>query len=645
MSAIAGIVHFHKEPVSADECIALMGALRKFPADDVQAWHGEQAFLGCHGQWITPESIGERNPYYDSERRLAIASDAILDNREELFEALGVERDRRPTTTDAQLILLAYAKWGEEAPKRLVGDFAFLIWDERERKLFGARDFSGARTLYYCGDGRRFAFCTVMQPLLSLPVMERERALDEQWLADFLAIPFTVDTVDVHSTVYRSIRQVPPSHSVTVSESGVSFRRYCLLEPKSTLRLKSNAEYEEAMRDVFDKAVRARLRTHLQVGAQLSGGLDSGSVVSFAAKALQEERKKLYTFSYVPIDRFTDWTHRSRVADETPNIRETIDYVGNIEGHFMSFKDKSSYTEIDDWLDAMEAPYKFYENSYWLKGIYEEAGRRGIGVLLTGQRGNWTISWGYALDYQASLLQRLRWSRLHREMKMYVRQMGSSRRRIVPIVSKKAFLPITNLWTPGNEDYHPKLINPGFASRTKVLDRISNERINITGKQESVYAVRRNQFRQLFYWNLNGMIGTKLSLRHRVWDRDPTNDLNVIRFCLSVPEEQFVQDGLGRSLIRRATERHLPDRIRLNQRVRGIQGADGIERMASDWKTFVGEAESMLRDPTLSEYLNMEVLEGALSRIREPKPELVFEMDFRMIMRSLIFGRFMKAHS
>jgi asparagine synthase (glutamine-hydrolysing) len=643
MGAIAGLVHFHREPVSTEESGALMQALRKFPADDAQTWRDEDVFLGCHAQWIAPESIGERNPFYDADRRLAIAADAMLDNRDELFETLGVAQRRRKSTTDPQLILLAYERWGEETPKRLVGDFAFMIWDARERMLFGARDFSGSRTLYYANDGDRFAFCTVIQPLFALSFAPR--GLNERWLADFLAIPYTIDSVDSSSTAFRHIRQIPPSHAVTVRASGISFDRYCTLTPERPLRLKSNGEYEEALRDVFGRAVKARLRTHREVGAQLSGGLDSGSVVSFAAEALRPAGKTLCTFSYVPVDEFADWTPRSRVADETPDIEALVGHVGNIESHYLKFEDQSPYTVIDDWIETMEAPYKFYENSYWLKGIYEEAARRDVGVLLTGQRGNWTVSWGYALDYQASLLRRLRWSRLLREMRLYAANAGASRKRMMKVVSKKALGSLVDLWTPPNDEYRPRLISPGFAERTGAFERIAAERINITGKTESVYDVRRNQFERLFYWNLNGSIGTKLSLRHRLWERDPTNDLRVVRFCLSVPEDQYVQDGVGRSLLRRAMERRLPDRIRLNQRVRGIQGADGIQRMAPAWKAFLGEAEGALRDPALAEYVNVGELRNALDRIREPRPELVYESNFRLVMRGLIFGRFLKAYS
>ena len=227
MSAIAGIVHYHKEQIKTEETHSVMSALQKFPADDIRVWQNDHVFFGCHAQWITPESIGEPLPFYDSERQCTITADAIIDNREELFERLQVDRSKRKTMPDSQLILLAYYKWGEESPKYLVGDFAFMIWDEREKKLFGARDFSGSRTLYYYRDHQRIAFCTVMMPLFTLPYIKKE--LNEEWLAEFLAIVGMIDVVDASSSVYKNIQQVPPSHSICVGRDKITLRQYCQL--------------------------------------------------------------------------------------------------------------------------------------------------------------------------------------------------------------------------------------------------------------------------------------------------------------------------------------------------------------------------------------------------------------------------------
>ncbi|MFB6650020.1 lasso peptide isopeptide bond-forming cyclase, partial [Bacillus toyonensis] len=399
MSAITGILHFNDEPISIEHITRVMNDLQKYPADDVQIWHKNNVFLGCHAQWITPESIGEQLPFYDYERKLSITADAIIDNRDELFGRLQVDYADRKKMTDSELILLSYQRWGEETPKYLVGDFAFMIWDERKQKLFGARDFSGSRTLYYYKNQQRFAFCTTIQPLLTLPYVQKQ--LNEQWLAEYLAICGMVDVVDATMTPYKNIEQVPPSHSISIVEDKIMLTRYCTLTSREKLKLKSNEEYVEAFRDIFQDAVTARLRTYRHVGAQLSGGLDSGSVVSFAAKVLRAKNKRLYTYSYVPPNDFIDFTPKYRMANERPFIQSTVEHIEGITDHYVDFQERNPLLEINDFLEMMEMPYKFFENSIWIKGIFEKAYEEGIGVLLTGGRGNLSISWGPAIEYYA----------------------------------------------------------------------------------------------------------------------------------------------------------------------------------------------------------------------------------------------------
>ncbi|EJV69990.1 asparagine synthetase B [Bacillus mycoides] len=642
MSAITGIIHFTNEPVSIEHGTRLMSDLQKYPADDIQIWHKENAFLGCHAQWITPESVGEQLPFYNYEKQLAITADAIIDNRNELFEKLQVDYADRKNMTDSELILLSYEKWGEAAPKYLVGDFAFMIWDEKNQTLFGARDFSGSRTLYFYRGEEKFAFCTIINPLFTLPYVEKK--LNEQWIAEFLAIPVNFESVDPQQTVYKYIEQVPPSHTISVKNGKVNFSRYYTPTAGKMLNLKSNEEYEEAFRDVYQSAVKARLRTHHNVGAHLSGGLDSGSVVSFAAKDLRAENKKLHTFSYVPAEGFEDWTHKGRIADERPFIQSTVQYVGNIQDYYLELPERSPLSEIDDWLETMEMPYKFFENTFWLRGVYEKASQRGIGVLLSGQRGNWTVSWGPIFDYQAMLLKKLHWIRFYRELYLYSRNIGVKKSRVFEVVRRKAFPFLHQLLSSEEQDVFPIIINPEFAKKMNVFDRLKEQDVDITGTSIlNAYDMKREQFEKPYYWSINGTYETKLSLRYALWDRDPTNDLRIIQFCLSVPEEQYVQNGLDRSLIRRATKNLLPDKVRLNQRVRGVQGADGVYRMAPFWNKFIKEVQELSVDPIISEFLNVEVIKKAISKIcKEPRPEYAFDLDFRVLMRSLIFYRFIK---
>ncbi|MCJ8009105.1 asparagine synthase-related protein [Lederbergia wuyishanensis] len=642
MSAIAGIYNLSGEPISIEHSSGMMKSLEKYPADDIQTLQRENVFLGCHAQWITPESIGEQLPFYDYARQLAITADAIIDNRKELFEMLQVNRNDQKTIPDSLLILLAYEKWGEDCPKFLIGDFAFMIWDEKNKRLFGARDFSGSRTLYYFKSPQRFVFCTVINPFFTLPYIKKE--LNEQWLAQFIANPLMFDSIDPETTVYGDICQVPPSHHITVETNKITIKRYSTLPDGKKIKLKSNEEYEEAFREVFQRAVNDRLRTHLQVGSHLSGGLDSSTVASFAAKPLLNQNKTLHTFSYVPVDDFVDWTHKSRIANERPQIESIVKHVGNISPNYLSFDERNPYTEIDEWLEIMETPYKFFENTFWLRGIFEEASKKGVGVLLNGQRGNWSISWGPTIDFYALLLKRLRLIRFYQEMYYFSRNMGSGRKRVLSVVAKNAF-PYLYRNQYSTEDDFPIFINKDLAIKTKVLEKLHEEHgIDPRGRiNTNSYKIRKQQFKQLYYWNTIGTYGTKLSLNYGVVDRDPSNDLRVVKFCLSVPENQYVNNGMGRSLIRRSTEGYLPDNIRMNQLTKGVQGADGVHRMKGIWEKITNEAMELTKDPFLQEYVNIEVLKDCINKIKDqPKVEFVFDFELKILMRSIILHRFIK---
>ncbi|MHA7139541.1 asparagine synthase-related protein [Rossellomorea arthrocnemi] len=643
MSAIAGIFHQNKQLVQLQDIHKMMGAFEKFPANDIQVWSKDQIFLGCHAQWITPESVNEPNPYFDYQRGLTITADAIIDNREELFDKLHINKFLRNIMSDNQLIILCYEKWGEDCPKHLIGDFAFMIWDARNQKMFGARDFSGSRTLYFNHLDQRFSFSTTIEALLALPGINR--VLNEQWLAEYIAITGLVDSANMHLSVIKGIEQLPPSHSITIKNGSIKLTQYCILRPEKKLKLKSNEEYVEAFQELFSESVRCRLRTHRNVGAQLSGGLDSGAIVGFAGKLLEKEKKTLHTFSYVPTKDFKDFTPKTIMPDESPLIKKTVDFVGGIHAHYLDFEGRSSFTEIDDLLDIIEMPYKYFENSFWLKGMFEKASEKNVGVLLNGGRGNLSISWGSALHHYAYLLKRLRWIRLIKELNKYSHNKGGSRFRLIKPISKLAFPVLNNTSKKNNGYFIPNMINKDFAARLSVFENLKKYGIEDFGwfTSTNIYDNRKSHFEEIFHWNASNTLATKLSLRYGLWKRDPTNDLRIIRFCLSLPEEQYVQDGMDRALIRRATKHYLPDEVRLNQKVRGVQGADWLHRMNSSWNIFNEEIQKLSKNNRLLTLVDQEVIKDASKRIKKDlRPEDAGDPNYKVLMISLILNRYIQ---
>ncbi|MFD1956961.1 asparagine synthase-related protein [Paenibacillus thailandensis] len=637
MSVIAGMVQT-EGPLRADGGPrALLEAIRAYPGDGFDAWDDERAMLACRLLRITPESVRERQPYRDGSSGITIVADAIIDNRVQLFDMLQVERERRSGMTDSELIVLAYRKWGMEAPRYLIGDFAFVLWDADNRQLFGARDLLGSRTLYYRSEPDRFTFCSVIEPLFSLPGMRKK--LCEERFAEYLAIPTLLDAVDPHTTYYESIRQLPPGHAFRWSDGKLAVRRYGSVVPENRIVLGSDGEYVEAFRDIYREAVRARLRTVRPVGVTLSGGLDSGSVSALAARLLAQEGRSLQAYSYVPEPDFVDWTPRSVQADESPAIRTVIDYIGNIRGSFLDFAGRSSYTEIDEWIDRIEGPYKNFENAFWIKGIHEEASRQGVGVLLTGARGNYSVSWGSTVAYYGMLLKKLRWLRLYREMTLCGKQLGTSRKRIARAVKRQAFPDKGGDFAPDV----PPIIAPSFGSRTGVFEKLADFDVGLKPAEYDLMKDRDNYFNNLSVLGMQGTIAAKASYRLGIWERDATSDARLIRFCLAIPVEQYVKDGFGRALIRRATEGLLPDSVRLNQRTRGIQGMDWVHRIRPQWPAIREELDRLCRDERAARYLDVEQVKQSMSRTRSGvKPEQADDPNLKVLMRALIAYRFLQ---
>ena len=238
----------------------------------------------CHLRLcITPESLHEHLPMPDAAQNLVLTADARIDNRDELINELAIAETGHRVVTDSELILAAYARWGEGCPERLVGDFAFAIWDGRNQTLFCARDHFGVKPFYYHRSGRFFAFASEIRALLRLKAISGR--VNETKVADFLGRT----ELDPTTTFYQDLLQLPAAHSMVIGHERSAIRCYWALDGSRELRLKSDDEYDEAFRAHFTRAVRDHVRSAYPIGSLLSGGLDSSSIVAVAKKVVFEK--------------------------------------------------------------------------------------------------------------------------------------------------------------------------------------------------------------------------------------------------------------------------------------------------------------------------------------------------------------------
>jgi asparagine synthase (glutamine-hydrolysing) len=230
-------------------------------------------------------------------QRTAIWADVRLDNREELLAALGVP-ENGPAAGDADLILAAYRRWGDDCASHLLGDFAFALWDHQRGRLYCARDHAGIRQLSYYSDAGVFACASAPEQLLGYPQVPAEP--DKATLANFLLDRFP----DPDATLYQGIRRLPAAHFLVVTNRGVRLQRYWDPANLANSRPRTDEDIIDGFREVFGAAVQSRLAGSGDVAATLSGGLDSSAIVCVAHQLAPDALSRAYSlvFDDLPCD-------------------------------------------------------------------------------------------------------------------------------------------------------------------------------------------------------------------------------------------------------------------------------------------------------------------------------------------------------
>ena len=193
---------------------------------------------------------------------LTITANARLDAREDL------------NLSDADLILSAYQKWGDDCVNHLIGDFAFAIWDSRKQRFFCARDHFGVKPFFYTFIDNEFAFSTSLNELrLNQRV---SNTLNEIAVGDYLL--FGVNQ-DLSTTIFKDIQRLPPGHTLTVANGSITTRRYWTPETSTEVRFRNPESYVERFKELLSRAVKDRVSND-RVAISMSGGLDSTSLAA-----------------------------------------------------------------------------------------------------------------------------------------------------------------------------------------------------------------------------------------------------------------------------------------------------------------------------------------------------------------------------
>lgn len=641
LSVICGFFAFDtKSPLSFGN--QMISSLHDIPIDKIEFWHNDKVFLSCHHQFITPESTSEVLPYYDREAGIAIVANAIIDNREELFAIFNIPSNKWEEFTDSQLILLAYKKWGEDCAKHLLGDFTYVIYEERNNKLVCTRDHAGRSTFYYTKNESYFAFCTIMKPLLAI---NDDKALNEQWIADFLSIPTVIGELDTSLTVYNAINQLPSAHTLFLTGRGIQLTKYWDPLKAPIIRFKSDEEYDEAFRELLSEATRCKLRSIGNVGILLSGGLDSCTIGSIAAGILQEKGDKLKSYTSIPMEGYIERYGNNAISDESSYVREMLERYKNIDASFCRSEGKNSFSDIDKYLDIIEQPYKTVENLFWHMDLYEKANKDNCKVVLSGQYGNITISYGdFATQFQ-TLLTSGKINKLYHEIKMFSQNYNISRKKIIKDIMRGA-LPSSIQRLLLQDDKKDRflrsflLIDPIFAKQYNEDIRIRNARYDNRPYKNPTL----NEFRRLAMEHPGlsqiAAFENKIDIQNGLITRDPTKDKRIIEFCFSIPGDQYIRNGRDRVILRRSMKGIISDKIRMNYLKRGVQAADWVQRIIPYWEDINGQLDKYIFDERIEKYVNSKNISNFLSKNKHISINNN-SVDIRQVMIIYIFSKFL----
>src|SRR5437879_4507950 len=291
MSVQFGKCNFDGKPVDPQDLDAVRPVLAPYGSDGEGYICKDNFGVLYRAFHTTKESRLEVQPYV-SDSGFVLSWDGRLDDREELVGEMRTEIS--PESTDLQIVAAAYRRWGTRCFARLIGDWALSIWDPKDRLLLLAKDFVGTRHLYYTVEKNGVTWCSMLDPLIMFG--HRPFRLEQEYIAGWITF-FPAP----HLTPYVGIHSVPPSCFVSLKGTRHTTARYWNFDPAKRIRYRSDSEYEEHFRSVFRNAVRRRLRSDAPVVAELSGGMDSSTVVCTADKLLADgtaEAPRLSTVSY-----------------------------------------------------------------------------------------------------------------------------------------------------------------------------------------------------------------------------------------------------------------------------------------------------------------------------------------------------------
>lgn len=628
MSAIGGVWRLDGAPRAADTCARILDAQAVYGPHACEQWADVEVAVGRRLYRLLPEDRYDAQPLHGA-NGVVLVADLRLDNREDLQNALGLDRRAAATMSDSAILLAAWERWEDACFDHLVGVYAFAAWEPAKRRLILARDPMGLRPLHFYRSTGGVAFASM--PVGLHAVTAAPAAPDAGYLQSFLALAPEAGG----RSFYRDIERVAPGTVVTVDPTRVQTRAHWSPTRRSTAWA-DQGDAVAAARAHLDMAVGAQLRgLSGTVGAHLSSGWDSTAVTATAARLLAPRGGRVVAFTATPGPGDAGPAPKGRHGDEGRLAAILTANYANIDPVQAVSDGRSPLDDLDVDGAMAGGPGLNPCNQVWLTAINRAARARGVSVVLTGDYGNLSLTYS-GEDGLADLADRRQWASWFRHARALVKS-GSLRWRGALAITFERRGPEA-LWAALRRLNGGRPLPPGAHSALRPALWAATARDGLSAGDTS--AARR--LASLGRFDPGGYHKAALA-RWGVDLRNPLADLRLIAFCLSVPWETYLADGRPRSLARRALADRVPHDI-LASPTRGYQAVDWHVGLTTARADLAAELERLERCPPAAALLDL----PRLKRLLACWPSTGWQSDaviadYRLaLLRGVAAGRFIR---
>ncbi len=517
-------------------------------------WSNGPVAIGHAKLATTPEALAETSPFMDETTGLVLSMDGRVDNRDELTADLNSRGHRVRTGTDAEIVLRCWQCWGAECPARVIGDFAFALWDPSKRTLFCARDPMGVKSFYYFSGPGFFLCASELHQLFQDPRVLRRP--NEPAIAEILVRT----PVDREETLFEGVRRLEPAHYLSVSARGVESHRYYFPNASREIVYGSDDDYSEHFLSLLKESVRCRLRSSKGVESDLSGGLDSSSIVCLTEQLRSDGKVQLPSFETFSVP------FGPGPAAETEYVEEVIHKYPHRHTYLPPGIAPLSRlnTQVAHYLDLPDFPNCGCTDYTPILGD-----RNDLRVRLCGLGGDEWFTGTYLV--YADLLSQLRFAAALRRLRInrnpppgfvfpgYTKVLAEyGAWPLVQGIAPAGLKSLLRQWLRPPK-LHP-LVTPAFAARTKLLERLSARRPSP--------ASRTFTQQDLFQTYLSGQLPYGLEMdarwtaRFRLEARHPFLDRRIMEFAFAIPDSQRFRPGVSKFVLRNSMRGILPESIR-----------------------------------------------------------------------------------